>query len=127
MAVRSRLRLGWTSVPAPSPSCAGRKECGSASAAGPTCAPCCDGSTSTAAPVLESLLRVLLCRAGLAPPETQLVLRDPQDRRDHDRRRDNTCARLGWLVLRFSWADVAHRPEQVVGAVRAALATAARA
>lgn len=106
--------------------------------------------------VLESLLRVLLCRAGLAPPETQLVLRDPQsgaaqrvdfawpqerlvveadgrrwhdpqDRRDHDRRRDNTCARLGWLVLRFSWADVVHRPEQVVGAVRAALATTARA
>lgn len=103
--------------------------------------------------VLESLLRVLLSAAGLVPPCTQLVLldpctgrvqrvdfawpeqrlvveadgrrwHDPQDRRDADRTRDNTCARLGWLVLRFTWAEVVHRPEEVVAAVRAALRSA---
>lgn len=101
--------------------------------------------------VLESLLRVLLCQAGLQPPSTQhpvldgggrqvarvdlawpaarLVVEvdgrrwhDPADRRDADRRRDNRCAALGWRVLRFTWADVVHRPEAVVGCVRAALA-----
>lgn len=106
--------------------------------------------------VLESLLRVLLCSAGLPPPATQLVLRDPdsgdsqrvdmawpqqrlvleadgrrfhdpEDRRDADRRRDNLCARLGWTVLRVTWADVVHRPEAVVAAVRAALASRAAA
>lgn len=103
--------------------------------------------------VLESLLRVLLSAAGLVPPCTQLVLRDPctgrvqrvdfawpeqrlvveadgrrwhdpQDQRDADRGRDNTCARLGWLVLRFTWADVVHRPGQVVDTVRVALRSA---
>ena len=102
--------------------------------------------------VLESLLRVLLCEAGLLPPRTQHVItdeatgltqrvdfawpeqrlvvevdgrrwHDPADRRDADRRRDNTCAQLGWLVLRFTWADVVHRPDDVVAAVRAALAS----
>lgn len=100
--------------------------------------------------VLESLLRVLLCVAGLAPTTTQyrvvdkgaligradfawLVARllvetdgrrwhDPDDVRDADRRRDNGFARLGWRVLRFTWAEVVHQPEQVVAAVRAALA-----
>jgi very-short-patch-repair endonuclease len=101
--------------------------------------------------VLESLLRVLLCRAGLVPPRTQHVLRDegtglvhrvdfawplprlvveadgrrwhdPADRRDADRRRDNTCARLSWRVLRFGWAEIVHEPAAVVASVRAALA-----
>jgi dephospho-CoA kinase len=39
-----------------------------------------------------------------------------------DRERDNRLAELGWRVLRFTWADVVHRPEVVVAAVRAALA-----
>lgn len=102
--------------------------------------------------VLESLLRVLLCSAGLVPPRTQLVLvdpvtgavqrvdlawpeqrlvveadgrrwHDPADRRDADRRRDNTCGRLGWRTLRFTWADVVHHPSDVVDTVRAALAS----
>lgn len=104
--------------------------------------------------VLESLLRVVLCEAGLRPPRTQhrvldpagllvgrvdlawplqrLVVEadgrrwhDPRDARDADRHRDNGCARAGWLVLRFTWADVVHDPERVVAAVREALASRA--
>ena len=103
--------------------------------------------------LLESLLRVLLCEAGLRPPRTQhriadagvligrvdfawpaqlLVVEadgrrwhDPADARDGDRRRDNGCARLGWRVLRFTWAEVVHEPEKVVAHVRAALAARA--
>jgi len=101
--------------------------------------------------VLESALRVLLCEAGLVPPSTQHCLRDadgrlvarvdvawpverlvveadgrrwhdPEDRRVLDRWRSNACATLGWLVLRFSWADVVHHPERVVASVRETLA-----
>lgn len=99
--------------------------------------------------VLESALRVLLHEAGLGPFETQHEFReagvllgrvdfawaearlavetdgrrwhDPADRRDSDRRRDNGWARKGWLVLRFSWAEVLHQPDEVVAAVREAL------
>lgn len=104
----------------------------------------CDARSES---VLESALRVVLCMAGLVPPDTQHPLfdgavrldlawessrlaveadgrrwHDPQDRRDADRRRDNTAARAGWRVLRFTWAEVVHHPERVVAAVRAALA-----
>jgi very-short-patch-repair endonuclease len=101
--------------------------------------------------VLESMLRVLLCQHGLAPPSTQHVIQrgdgsfvgrvdfawpdrrlvveadgrrwhDPADARDADRRRANDLELLGWGLLRFTWADVVHRPEYVVETVRAALA-----
>ncbi len=104
--------------------------------------------------VLESLLRVLLAEHGLVVPRTQYVVRDrdgafvgrvdfcwpeqrliveadgrrwhdPQDARDRDRRRSNEYARLGWAVLRFTWADVVHSPEVVVAAVRDCLDLAA--
>jgi len=104
--------------------------------------------------VLESLLRVLLSEAGLVPEHTQHVLvdpvtgraqrvdlawpsarlvvevdgrrwHDPADARDRDRRRDNTCALLGWRVLRYTWADVVHDGARVVREVREALAVAA--
>ncbi|MFP5219502.1 MAG: endonuclease domain-containing protein [Actinomycetes bacterium] len=99
--------------------------------------------------LLESLLRVLLCEADLRPPRAQhrivdgrvlvgrvdfawpeqlLVVEadgrrwhDPADARDADRRRDNGCARLGWRVLRFTWAEVVHEPQRVVAELRAAL------
>lgn len=100
--------------------------------------------------VLESILRALLCDAGLVPPRTQHLLQDPvtgvrlrvdfawprqrlaveadgrrwhdpQDARDVDRRRDNTCASLGWRVLRVTWADAVHDGDAVVAAVAAAL------
>lgn len=101
--------------------------------------------------VLESLCRVLLHLAGLAPEETQLVVRAPggrwigradfawpsarliveadgfafhADRASYrnDRRRGNALVLAGWRVLRFSWEDVVLRPDEVVEAVREALA-----
>lgn len=101
--------------------------------------------------VLESLCRVLLHEAGLAPTQTQLVVRSAygarigrvdfawpearlvvetdgfafhSDRVSYraDRRRGNALVLAGWRVLRFSWEDVVHAPEDVVAAVRAALA-----
>jgi very-short-patch-repair endonuclease len=89
--------------------------------------------------VLESLLRVLLEDHGLRPPHAQYVVRDERrrfvaradfayprerllveadgrawhdapDRRDDDRRKANAFERLGWRLLRFTWADVVHRP-----------------
>ena len=100
--------------------------------------------------VLETLCRVLLHQAGLAPDETQLVVRDSKgrwigrvdfawpdqllvveadgfafhaDRESYrtDRRRGNALVLEGWKVLRFSWEDVVDRPDEVVAAVRAAL------
>lgn len=104
--------------------------------------------------VLESLCRILLVQAGLAPEESQLVVRSARgrilgrvdfawpsarlvvevdgfafhaDRESYrnDRRRTNELVLAGWRVLRFSWEDVVHHPEDVVAAVRAALQTAA--
>ena len=101
--------------------------------------------------VLETLCRVLLQQAGLAPDETQLVVRDASghwigrvdfawptrrlvvetdgfafhaDRASYrdDRRRSNALLLAGWRVLRFSWEDVVDRPDEVVATVRAALA-----
>lgn len=101
--------------------------------------------------VLESLCRVLLVQAGLAPEQTQLVVRTSAgrwigrvdfawtsvrlvvetdgfafhaDRASYrkDRRRGNALVLAGWRVLRFSWEDVVHHPEEVVDAVRQALA-----
>ncbi len=100
--------------------------------------------------VLETLCRVLLHQAGLAPDETQLDVRDSKgrwigrvdfawpdellvvetdgfafhaDRESYrtDRRRGNALLLAGWRVLRFSWEDVVERPDEVVAAVRAAL------
>ncbi len=100
--------------------------------------------------VLESMCRALLTLAGLAPEQTQLVVRDgadrwigrvdfawPEqrlvvetdgfafhaDRRSYraDRRRGNALVLAGWGVLRFSWEDVVEHPDEVVVAVRAAL------
>jgi very-short-patch-repair endonuclease len=95
--------------------------------------------------VLESVLRVQLCLAGLTDFTTQVVLAvRPQVLRvdfcfaaaglvvevdgarwhqdaARDQARDNVLATLGWRVLRLSWADVVHRPEQAISAIRAAL------
>lgn len=101
--------------------------------------------------VLESLCRVLLVRAGLTPPATQLEVRGSRgvlvgrvdfawpearlvvevdgfafhaDRDSYraDRRRTNELVLAGWRVLRFSWEDVVGAPERVITAVRHALA-----
>lgn len=94
--------------------------------------------------VLESVLRVRLALAGVTGFRTQAVLRAaPPLRVDfcfdaarlvvevdgarwhsdttRDRERDNALAVLGWRVLRFTWSEVVHEPEQVLADIRAAL------
>jgi len=44
------------------------------------------------------------------------------DRMDSDRRRDRECASNGWVLLRFTWADVHERPDEVVASVLDVLA-----
>jgi very-short-patch-repair endonuclease len=44
-----------------------------------------------------------------------------RDRFQRDRTRQNRLVAAGWTVLRFTWADLRHRPGQFVAAVRAAL------
>ena len=107
--------------------------------------------TRRAESVLESLLRVLLACAGLAPDEAQWVIRDAGGRfvarvdfvylaarliveadgfdfhssRDayrKDRRKANAYCREDWSLLRFSWEDIRLDPDYVVDAVRAELA-----
>lgn len=97
--------------------------------------------------VLESLLRVLLVAAGLAPDESQFPIRDEhgdlvarvdfvylkarlivevdgfefhRERADYrkDRRRGNAFCRADWALLRFTWEDVRFDPEYVIDAVR---------
>lgn len=95
--------------------------------------------------VLESVLRVRLVLAGIDGFTTQAVLSEsPELRVDFcfpahrlvvevdgarwhedplvDRARDNTLACLGWRVLRFTWRQVVHEPEQTVALIRRALA-----
>ena len=109
--------------------------------------------TASSESVLESLARVVLVQAGLAPDALQLPVTDPDghlvarvdmawpaarlvveldgfayhsDRQAvrRDRARANRLALLGWCVLRFGWEDVVGHPERVAAAVRAALAAA---
>jgi very-short-patch-repair endonuclease len=102
--------------------------------------------------VLETLLRLLLVRAGLSPltqyeirdrgrlvarvdfcwPAARLVVEADgfafhSDRAAYrrDRERFNDLERLGWRVLRFTWEDVVSRPEHVLAMVRSCLAAAA--
>ena len=102
--------------------------------------------------VLETLVRLLLVTAGLAPV-TQYVVRDGaqfvarvdfawpavrlaveadgfayhSDRAAYrrDRERLNQLERLGWRVLRFTWEDVHQRPEHVIALVQECLRHAA--
>ncbi len=100
---------------------------------------------------LETRLRLVLVRAGLAPevlqlnvldrtgkwiarvdmawPSRRLVVeadgRDPHDKPEalyRDRERQNDLSPAGWTLLRFTWFDVTHRPGYVVARVRAVLA-----
>lgn len=96
--------------------------------------------------VLESVLRVRLVLAGIDGFTTQAVLAttprqvrvdfcfpeaslviETDGARWHtdvarDQARDNGLAVLGWRVLRVTWAQVLHEPEQVLADIRAALA-----
>ncbi len=97
--------------------------------------------------VLESVLRVQMVQAGLTDFATQEVVRDRHGRRilrvdfcfalrrlvietdgvrwhdapSRDQGLDNRLVAAGWRVLRFTWAQVVHDPQAVLGLVRAAL------
>jgi hypothetical protein len=99
---------------------------------------------------MESVLRWVLHEAGVPAPDLQYVVRDgagafvgradlawPEQRvlvefdgdvhreRDvfvDDLRRQNRLVAAGWTVLRFTSADVLGRPDDVIAAIRAALA-----
>ncbi len=43
------------------------------------------------------------------------------ERFGNDRHKGNALVRSGWELLRFTWHDLAHRPEYVVAEIRAAL------
>jgi len=45
---------------------------------------------------------------------------------DRDRRRQNDLALDGWLVLRFTWAQIVNEPEWVSGQIRLAIANRSR-
>jgi very-short-patch-repair endonuclease len=48
------------------------------------------------------------------------------DRFISDRRRQNRLVAAGWTVLRFTWRDLAERPEYVIGTITAMLARLGR-
>jgi hypothetical protein len=105
--------------------------------------------------VLESLLRLLLVEAGLAPEHSQYTVRGAdglfvavvdfvwlrarliveadgfefhraRDDYRRDRRKANAYCRDDWRLLRFSWEDVRLDPDYVVEAVRHELAKGRR-
>jgi hypothetical protein len=99
---------------------------------------------------LESLASVLWHEAGLPSPTLQATIRDggrfiarvdflwPASRLivevdgmgkyaergelQREKERQNQLVRLGYMVLRYTWADIVGRPEAVIREVRAALA-----
>jgi very-short-patch-repair endonuclease len=98
---------------------------------------------------MESVLRWLVHQAGLPAPELQFVVRSPTGsflgradlawperkvlvefdgdlhrERDvfvNDVRRQNALIAAGWVVLRFTSADVLGRPDRVIATIRKAL------
>ena len=83
------------------------------------------------APVLQHEIRdaagALLGRADLAWPDRKVLVEfdgDVHRERDvfvNDVRRQNRLVAAGWIVLRFTSADVLGRPDEVIAAIRRAL------
>ncbi len=116
----------------------------------PNCIALADPAAESA---MESRLRVALVSRGIPRPVSQYSVSTPSGRfvarldlafpaarvgveyegRQHtsdsqltrDVRRHNALSRIGWIVLRFTSADVLHRPDWVAAQVAAALAMAA--
>ncbi|HZG92922.1 MAG TPA: type IV toxin-antitoxin system AbiEi family antitoxin domain-containing protein, partial [Pseudonocardia sp.] len=102
------------------------------------------GAESTAERLLVGLLedagidgwvlghRVGPWRIDLAFPAAQVAIEvdgwawhHDVDRFRGDRRKQNALVRAGWVPLRFTWHDLAHRPAAVLAEIRGALAAAA--
>jgi very-short-patch-repair endonuclease len=102
--------------------------------------------------VLESVLRFLLLQHGYTPQSQFTVMRgnlfvgrfdfclaaahiiiecdgrrwhDPEDAREKDRQKTNALTRMGWRVLRFSWAEVIDSPAYVLACIEECEALAA--
>lgn len=79
-------------------------------------------------PVVQYKVRIgerLVARLDMAYPKVMLAIeadgRDPHSTAkafQRDRQRQNELQQLGWIVLRFTWHDVTHRPEYVITAIR---------
>ncbi|MDT4937937.1 MAG: hypothetical protein QOG80_1608 [Pseudonocardiales bacterium] len=72
---------------------------------------------------------VVVARLDVAIPGVRLAIEvdgfayhSDVDRFQHDRDRQNTLVGLGWTVLRFTWHDLAGRPEYVIATIRSHLA-----
>lgn len=68
-------------------------------------------------------------RIDVAFPEQRLAIEvdgrayhASSERFQADRTRQNELVNGGWRVLRFTWADIMHRPDMVIAQIRAALA-----
>jgi very-short-patch-repair endonuclease len=108
-----------------------------------------DFADSLSESILESHARVLWAEAGLPAPIQQAVIRrdgrffarvdflwkaarlivevdglakyvEPGELQ-REKARQNALVALGYTVLRFTWADITHRPDAVVRQIRAAL------
>jgi hypothetical protein len=84
-------------------------------------------------PIQQATIRLdgrFVARVDFLWPEAMLVVEldgmakyvEPRALRD-EKRRQNALVAQGFVVLRFSWADVVHRPNAVVGAVASTLQT----
>jgi hypothetical protein len=85
-------------------------------------------------PIQQATIRVerrFIARVDFLWPEAMLVVEldgmakytEPNALRD-EKRRQNALVAQGFVVLRFSWADVVHRPNAVLEAVASVLQTA---
>lgn len=74
--------------------------------------------------VLEGLVAVIdiaFMELGIAIEIDGFAFHTDPERFNHDRRRQNALMRAGWLVLRFTWADLTERPGEVVRLVSEAV------
>jgi very-short-patch-repair endonuclease len=72
--------------------------------------------------VLLAVLDVAFAKQRLALEVDGLAFHTDPERFQRDRTRQNRLVNQGWLVLRFTWDDLTHRPRHVIETVRSALA-----
>lgn len=72
---------------------------------------------------------VFVARVDLAYPDLRIAIecdsdqwRSGRQRRQADLDRQNRLVLAGWTILRFTWEDLIHRPEIIIGRVTAAFA-----
>jgi very-short-patch-repair endonuclease len=65
-------------------------------------------------PGLVAVIDIAFVELGIAIEIDGFAFHVDPDRFQSDRRRQNALMRAGWLVLRFTWADLTERPADVV-------------